>query len=103
MAHELLFKIKTSIRISHNKLDEDVQDSIDACIADLRKVGISESKLDTSKELDPLILSAVKSYCKAEYTDDPVKAARYQNGYDALKACLVLAEGYGYEEAVADE
>ena len=100
---ELLSKIKTSLRISHTALDDDVQDTIDACISDLRVCGVQEQKLDTSKDLDPLILNAVKLYCKKEYTDDPIKAARYQGGYDALKSSLMMAEGYGYEEAVSNE
>lgn len=98
----LLAKVKTSIRISHNALDMDVSDSIEAGINDLRVCGILESKLDTTQELDPLILNAVKLYCKADYTDDPVKAARYQQSYDALKSCLMMAEGYGWEEATDD-
>jgi uncharacterized phage protein (predicted DNA packaging) len=100
---ELLAKVKASIRISHNALDEDVQDTIEACLADLQVCGVQESKVAIDRELDPLILNAVKLYCKAEYTDDPAKAARYVAGYDKLKACLMMAEGYGHEEAVADE
>lgn len=100
---ELLSKIKTSIRISHTALDDDVLDNIHACLADLKGCGVVESKLDTSKELDPLILNAVKLYCKAEYTDDPTKAARYTEGYDKLKSFLMMAEGYGYEEADSDD
>ena len=97
----LLAKVKTSIRIKHNVLDEDVADNIDACLADLRKVGILESKLDTSAGMDPLILHAVKLFCKAEYTDDPAKAARFREGYDGLKSSMMLTEEY-IEEAVAD-
>ncbi len=99
----LLNKIKTSIRISHTALDEDVDDNITACLADLRVVGVLAEKLDPEQELDPLILSAVKMYCKANYTDDPAKAARFQAGYDSIKASLMMAEGYGYKEAEADE
>ena len=99
----LLSKIKTSIRISHTALDDDVDDNITACLADLRVVGVLAEKLDPAQELDPLVLSAVKMYCKANYTDDPAKAARFQAGYDSLKACLMMAEGYGYKEAEADE
>ena len=98
----IVTKIKTSIRISHNKLDEDVRDTIAACLTDLHVCGIMPDKLDASHELDPLILNAVKAYCKADYTDDPVKAARYQEGYDNVKASLMMAEGYGWE-VVADE
>ena len=98
----LLAKVKTSLRISHTALDTDVADNIEACINDLRVCGILGSKLDTTQELDPLILNAVKLYCKAEYTDDPAKAARFQQSYDALKSCLMMAEGYGWEEAADD-
>jgi hypothetical protein len=100
---ELLNKIKASIRITHDKLNEDVADTIEACLADLKVCGLRDEKLDTTKELDPLILNAVKLYCKAAYTDDPVKAARYQGGYDAMKSCLMYAEGYSWKEAGTDE
>lgn len=98
----LLRKIKTSIRITHTALDEDVEDTIAACLVDLRVVGLLEKKLAAGQDIDPLILNAVKMYCKASYTDDPAKAARYQAGYDALKSTLMMAEGYGWE-AGADE
>ena len=101
---ELLAKIKTSLRISHTSLDDDVADTISACLADLQVCGVREEMLSPDDiELAPLILVAVKLYCKADYTDDPIKAARYREGYDQLKACLMMAEGYGYEEAPADE
>lgn len=101
--NSVLSKIKTSLRIYHTALDQDLADSIAACIADLRMCGVREEKLDISGEPDPLILSAIKLYCKGDYTDDPVKAARYLGGYDSMKACLMMAEGYGYEEAESDE
>ena len=100
---ELLSKIKTSLRISHDKLDDDVRDTIAACLADLKVCGLRDEVLDTSKELLPLILVAIKLYCKADYTDDTAKAARYREGYDNLKSCLMMAEGYSYEEAGTDE
>ena len=97
ISESLLNKVKASIRIGHTKLDEDVLDTIAACLADLKVCGVQDAKLD-AEELDPLVLNAVKLYCKAEYIDDPVKAARFQGGYDALKSCLMMAEGYGWED-----
>ena len=99
----VLSKIKTSLRITHTALDQDLADSISACLADLRMLGIREDKLSTSPEVDPLILSALKLYVKGEYTDDTAKAARYIAGYDSLKSCLMMAEGYGREEDGTDE
>ena len=90
----LLNKVKTSLRISHNVLDDDVADTIDACLADLKVCGVIPQH-----DADPLILNAVKLFCKAAYTDDMGKAAAYQARYDALKSCLMMAEGYDGEVA----
>lgn len=93
----LLHKIKTSLRISHTALDEDIGDTIEAALADLKVCGVVVPRVD-----DPLTLNAVKLYSKAAYTDDPGKAAAYMERYNALKACLMMAEDYR-EEAVLDE
>lgn len=98
MATNLLPKIKTALRVSHTALDEDIQADIDACLADLELCGIA-----TPDETDPLIYNAVKLYCKSTYTDDPAKGAEYLRRYNDLKACLMMAEGYGRpKEASSD-
>ena len=100
-ATSTLEKVKLSLRRSHNKLDADLQDEIDACLADLRVVGIVYAGED-----DPLILNAIKLWCRSLNTDDATKAAEYRDRYDSLKSCLMMAEGYGRplenEEAGAD-
>lgn len=100
MALETLGKLKLALRISHDKLDEDILADVDACLADLKACGIIA--LDAS---DPLIYNAVKLFLRSSYTDDPVKGAEYLKRYNALKSCLQMAEGYGYvdEEAGADD
>lgn len=87
-----LEKIKQALRTSHNKLDDDIQADIEACLADLRLVGITYKG-----EEDPLIFNAIKLWCRSLYTDDTAKAAEWLRRYDGLKACLMLAEGYGWE------
>ena len=93
---ELLLKVKTNLRISHTMLDDDVADSIEACLQDLKVCGVVKDSAD------PLILNAIKLFCKVAFTDDTEKAAAYQARYDSLKSCLMMAEGYGAEVA-ADE
>ena len=94
-----LEKIKQALRISHSKLDEDIQADVDACLADLRVVGVIHAT-----EEDPLIYNAVKLYCRATNADDPTKGAEYMERYEKLKACLMMAEGYGWKaEAGANE
>ena len=92
-----LEKIKLAIRRSHNKLDADLQADIDFAKADLRSVGIVHAGED-----DPLIYNAIKLYCKSANTDDPAKSAEWLQRYEKLKACLMVAEGYGWK-AGADE
>ena len=90
-----LKKIKEGLRIKHDKLDDDVQSDVEACLADLELVGIIYATDD-----DPLIFNAIKLWCRSLYTDDPAKSAEYLRRYEALKASLMMAEGYGrpYEE-----
>ena len=36
-----LARLKTALRISHNKLDEEIQYNVDACKRDMERVGIT--------------------------------------------------------------
>ena len=88
---ETLRKVKADLRITHTALDEDLQDQIDACMADLDvTAGVSYHD-----ETDPLILSAIKLWCRAHYTDDTGKADAYMARYNAMKGSLEMAAGYG--------
>lgn len=92
MDTEYLNRVKQAIRRMHDKLDEDLQADIEACLADLRTGGVIYADVET----DPLIFNAVKLWCRSLDTDDPVKAAEYLKRYEALKSCLMMAEGYGH-------
>ena len=98
----ILSKIKTNLRISHTALDDDLKDTIAACLADLNVCGVQAPVPDVPHETDPLILNAIKLYCRAAFTDDPGKSTAYMARYDAMKSCLMMAEGYR-EEAKDDE
>lgn len=95
---DILTKIKQGLRISHDKLDEDIQADIDACLSDLRMVGVIYAA-----ESDPLIYNAIKLWCRSLYTDDTAKASEYLRRYEALKASLMMAEGYGRLEEINDD
>lgn len=93
-----LEQIKLSLRISHSKLDADIQVDIDACMADLRVCGVIYAA-----ENDPLIINAIKLWCRSLYTDDPAKGAEYLRRYETLKACLTTMEGYGWQDGETEE
>ena len=90
----LIAKVKTAIRISHNKLDDEVGDDIATCLQELRVLGISAPMPDDPQEMDPLILSAVKLHAKSNFTDDSAKAADYKKRYDSLVSFLMTASEY---------
>lgn len=95
---DLLTRIKLSLRISHSKLDEDIQADIDACLADLHGCGVVYAPDD-----DPLIFNAVKLYCRSLSTDEPAKAAEWSARYDKLKGSLMMMKGYGHPKEASDE
>lgn len=89
---DTLNKIKQAIRRTHDKLDDDLLADIEACLADLRSVGVIYAD-----ETDPLVFNAIKLWCRSLDTDDAAKSAEYMKRYEALKASLMMAEGYGRE------
>lgn len=88
-----LEKVKQYLRISHDRLDEDIQANIDAVLLDLRVHGVTHKD-----ESDPLIFNAIKLYCKSMTLDDSAKVSAYCQRYFALRDCLRVAEGYGWED-----
>ncbi|MGL4523530.1 MAG: head-tail connector protein [Bacilli bacterium] len=85
----LIDKIKTSLRVSHDQLDDEINDLISAAKLDLSISGVN--RID---ETDALIIRAVTVYCKAHFglfNDDSVK---YERAYNLLKNHLTLCGDY---------
>lgn len=89
----LVDDIKTALRISHDKLDEDIRQHISACLNDMRRLGIAVPDNDTDVESNSLLLSAVKLYCMAQY-DFLSKGDQYKKGYESLRDVLSMSSGY---------
>ena len=94
----MLDKVKNALRVKTAAFDDEIQDLIDACKADLRLVGVNVPE-DTPAEgkeaaaCDPLITRAIVLYAKANfgYSEDSEK---YRAAYDYLKCSLSLAGDY---------
>lgn len=87
----MLEKIKLALRIDDDSLDEEIQDTIDAAKADLKLSGILESKI---LEDDPLIIRAIKTFCKYEFSTDDRESNRYKSSYEMIKIHLSLSSDY---------
>ena len=84
----MLAAVKENLRMSGATLDDDLQDDIDAALMDLERVGI-----DTSDQYQPLILKAVKLYCRWQQ-DYMGKGEQYYKAYTGLMQALSLAGDY---------
>lgn len=93
----LLGKIKLALRIDTDDLDEEIQDTIDAAKADLKLCGVLENKI---VDTDPLIIRAVKTFCKYEFSSDDKESAKYRLSYEMLRDHLSLSIDYTVEVIV---
>ena len=84
----ILDDVKANLRISGNALDDDIQGDIDAALMDLQRVGI-----DTSDQSQPLIIKAVKLYCRWQQ-DYMGKGEQYCKAYTGLMQALSLTSNY---------
>lgn len=91
----MLEKIKLALRIDDNYLDSEIQDTIDAAKADLKLSGILENKIS---ETDQLIIRAIKTFCKAEFSTDDKEAERYRDSYNMIKIQLSISIDYTVQE-----
>ena len=57
--------VKTTLRITHNKLDNEISDYIKAAQDEMIRVGIN--KQNAEDETIPLIRDAIKIFCKMRF------------------------------------
>ena len=79
--------VRKSMRISHERLDMEIQKIIVTCLSDLKRVGV-----DIRKD-DVLLDKACELYCKAQF-DYQGRAGEYQKNYEMLRDGMSLSGGY---------
>lgn len=84
----MLEAVKRALSLTTTAYDEELQELIDAALADLGLAGIDNSLIS-----DPLIIQAVKTYCRAHFKS-PDDYDRLIASYDAQKGQLQIATGY---------
>lgn len=98
----MLDKIKTSMRISHNALDEDIYSNMDAALIDMVRVGIQPYLLEDNNPVikedskilkDELVRKAIEYYVKWNF-DYQEKAERWEKAYNSLRDALSLSGEY---------
>lgn len=84
----MLEKIKKSIRITHDRLDEEIQRNIDTCLLDMKRVGINTSDSESN-----MIIKACELFCKWQF-DFMGKAERYKICYEQFRDSMSLSKEY---------
>ena len=84
----MLEKVKLALRITTDPFDSEIQDLIDAALADLGIAGVT-----TITETDPLIVRAVTTFCRVNF-GQPDDYDKLKYSYDEQKAQLQVATGY---------
>ena len=88
----VLGKVKTALRLTSDDedLEDELLDLIQECISDLIPADVDETNIDLT---DPLILKAVKTYCKLNF-GQPDDYDRLKASYDELKKQLGMDSRY---------
>lgn len=97
----LIDDVKTALRISSGTtaFDVEVDDLMDAAVADLKLSGVDPNKM-AEVNIDPLIKRAIVIYAKAHFGYGNPDADRLLQSYDMLKAHLTLSKEYTPAEVV---
>lgn len=85
------------LRITTDKLDEEIKDLINAARDDLVLGGVLPVRV--RDETDPLLKKAIGTYIKAEFGLDNDDAGAYRAAYDDLKKRFINSDQYTKEEA----
>ena len=88
----ILDDVKQRLRISHNKLNDDLTATIAAARAELVRVGVDSTM--AASDSDPLIVEAVKTYCQYGFTDDDKAREGYWNSWVTRVDGLRKSMGY---------
>lgn len=86
----LLAAVKRYLRITNISKDEEIYELIEAAKADMSVAGI-----DRIDEADPLIIQAIKDYCRANFGyGDNADKAYYESRYNKQKSTLSVSSKY---------
>ncbi len=84
----MLETIKKALRISHDKIDDDIQLNIDSAMFDMNRVGI-----DISDDTNPLVIKCAELYCRWVYNYNE-RADEWYKAYENLRNAMALCSKY---------
>lgn len=87
----MLERIKRALRITHNLLDEEIDETINVARAEIIRSGVDEA---VAEKDDVLINSAIKTYCLFVLSNDEKKRDGLWRSWEYQLDCLRKSKGY---------
>lgn len=87
----LLEKVKNATRIDGTDHDDELNDLIETAKTLIEEAGVVKSKI---VDTDPLIRSAIVTYCRANYSIDAKDSERFSWSFEEQKKHLALLQTY---------
>lgn len=84
----MIDKLKLNLRIKHNAMDSELTDYVNACKADMKRIGIVKIL-----DIDPLLVQCCKLYVRWQLNFEG-EADRYRQAYEALRDAMSLSGDY---------
>lgn len=81
----MLEKVKKALRISHDYLNEDIEDTINTARAELIRSGVDKAIAEGDSDL---VQMAIKTYCLFVYSDDQKKTDGYWKSWQYQLDCI---------------
>lgn len=91
----LLDLVRSSVRVTSDMTDDELQMLIFAAIADMRRCGVKENLLVES-DMNPIAKNAVVCYVKANYGYDNPEADRFMGSYRMMLVALLNSKSNEY-------
>lgn len=80
----ILDDVKLALRISHNKLDDEILSTIESCRLEMIRAGVSE---EVARGDSPLVNTAIKTYCRMINGNDKT-AEQFKVSFDYQLECI---------------
>lgn len=93
----MLDKVKLALALSVDTFNTEIEELIQAAVADLQIAEVNNTDVVKTEPSDPLVSRAIISYCVYHFElehGSGDKAERYKAAYDEQKAQLSMASGY---------
>lgn len=91
MYESLIYDLRTTLRLTTNAYDRELQHLMEAAVNDLTLAGIDCK----GKEDSAVLIRAIFTYCRMNF-GSPANYDQLKASYDEQKAQLQMATGYGF-------